>query len=115
MTNAVKHFKWTPRGKRRLHQTPDRTEVEACRPWLEQELTLVKPRLLVLLGATAVKSQLGSKVRVTQVRGRPVESDLADFVVPTVHPSSILRVPPERRREAEGAFIADLRAAASLL
>jgi len=71
VTNAVKHFKWTPRGKRRLHQTPDRTEVQACRPWLDEELALVKPRLLVLLGATAVKSQLGSTVKVTQVRGRP--------------------------------------------
>ncbi len=81
VTNAVKHFKWKPRGKRRLHQTPDRAEVAACRPWLERELALVQPRLLVLLGATAAKAELGPGFRVTVDRGRPMSSLLVEHVV----------------------------------
>src|ERR687896_269194 len=87
MTNAVKHFKWQARGKRRIHQKPNWTEMTACRPWLEAELAVVKPRVLVLLGATAAQSLLGRQFRVTQQRGQLLESDLAEAVVATVHPS----------------------------
>ncbi|MDQ6698077.1 MAG: UdgX family uracil-DNA binding protein [Actinomycetota bacterium] len=114
VTNAVKHFKWTPRGKRRLHQKPERAEIVACRPWLDAELRLVQPRLLVLLGATAAQGIFGSKFRVTASRGVPQDSDLAEFVVATIHPSAILRA--EERRDAEmAAFTRDLASAWSLL
>jgi uracil-DNA glycosylase family protein len=114
LTNAVKHFKWKPRGKRRLHQKPERAEVQACRPWLDAEVRLVRPRLLVLLGATAAQGLFGTKFRVTASRGIPQESDLAEFVVATIHPSAILRA--EERRDAEmAAFVADLTSAHSLL
>ncbi|HYY77273.1 MAG TPA: UdgX family uracil-DNA binding protein, partial [Gaiellaceae bacterium] len=91
VTNAVKHFKWQPRGKRRIHQKPNAAELAACRPWLDAEVAVVKPKVVVALGATAAQSLLGRQFRVTKQRGVPVESDLAPHVVATVHPSSILR------------------------
>jgi DNA polymerase len=116
VTNAVKHFKWEARGKRRIHQKPNAAETAACRPWLDAELEIVAPSVLVALGATAAQALLGRGFRVTQQRGVPVESDLAPNVVATVHPSSILRAPDEAARtEAYAAFVADLRAAARLL
>jgi uracil-DNA glycosylase family protein len=115
VTNAVKHFKWQARGKRRIHQKPNWTEMTACRPWLEAELAVVKPRVLVLLGATAAQTLLGRQFRVTQFRGRLVESDLAEAVTATIHPSAILRGEPERRQEEFAAFVDDLRFVAGLL
>jgi len=116
VTNAVKHFKWEPRGKRRIHQKPNWTEMTACRPWLEAELAVVKPDVLVCLGATAAQSLLGRQFRVTKMRGVPVESDLAPSVVATVHPSSILRAPDEgARQEAMQDFVRDLKAVAKLI
>jgi uracil-DNA glycosylase family protein len=116
VTNAVKHFKWKAgRGKRRLHQRPDAAEVRACRPWLEAELEVVRPELLVLLGATAAQSLLGPSFRVTRERGRLLDSDLAPLVTATVHPSSILRGEPEEREEAMAALVSDLRGAARAL
>jgi uracil-DNA glycosylase len=115
VTNAVKHFKWEARGKRRIHQKPNAAETAACRPWLDAELEVVSPRVLVALGATAAQALLGRDFRVTKQRGVPVESDLAPNVLATVHPSSILRAPDEAaREEAYDAFVADLRAAAKL-
>jgi uracil-DNA glycosylase len=116
VTNAVKHFKWTPRGKRRIHQKPNAEEIAACRPWLDAELAVVKPDVLVALGATAAQALLGRGFRVTRERGAPVDSDLAPNVVATVHPSSILRARDEaERREAYDAFVADLKVVAGLL
>jgi uracil-DNA glycosylase len=116
VTNAVKHFKWKARGKRRIHQKPNAAETAACRPWLDAELEVVSPSVLVALGATAAQALLGRGFRVTQQRGVPVESDLAPSVVATVHPSSILRAPDEAARtEAYAAFVVDLKAAARLL
>ena len=116
VTNAVKHFKWKARGKRRIHQKPNAAEVAACRQWLDGELDAVAPQVLVALGATAAQALLGSSFRVTKQRGVPVESDLAPNVLATVHPSSILRAPDEpARREAYSAFVADLLAATKLL
>ena len=115
MTNAVKHFKWQARGKRRIHQKPTWTEVTACRPWLEAELAVVRPRVLVLLGATAAQSLLGRQFRVTQNRRRLVESDLAEAVTATIHPSAILRGEPEQRETEFAAFVEDLRFVARLL
>jgi uracil-DNA glycosylase family protein len=115
VTNAVKHFKWQARGKRRIHQKPNWTEMTACRPWLEAELAVVKPRVLVLLGATAAQSLLGREFRVTQHRGELVETDLADAVTATIHPSAILRGEPEQRERELAAFVDDLRFVASLL
>jgi DNA polymerase len=110
VTNVVKHFKWEARGKRRIHKKPNASEIRACRPWLDNELKVVKPRFLVCLGATAAQALLGAKFRVTQERGRFVESDLAEFVTATVHPSSILRAPDdESRREEFDGMVADLR------
>jgi len=109
VTNVVKHFKFEERGKRRLHKTPKRFEIEACRPWLDEELRVVKPEALVLLGATAAKGILGSSFRVTKERGRPLESDLAPLVLATIHPSAILRAPDDEARQAErAAFARDL-------
>jgi uracil-DNA glycosylase len=109
VTNAVKHFKWKPAGKRRLHQTPRADEIEACRPWVEAELGAVKPRALVCMGATAAKALLGSKVKVTKDRGTLIESDLAPLVGVTVHPSAILRVrDAEERNAAREELAADL-------
>jgi uracil-DNA glycosylase len=116
VTNAVKHFKWEPRGKRRIHQKPNWAEMTACRPWLEAELAVVQPDVLVCLGATAAQSLLGRQFRVTKTRGVPVESDLAPSVVATVHPSSILRAPDEgARQEAMQDFVRDLKAVAKLI
>jgi uracil-DNA glycosylase family protein len=113
VTNVVKHFKWQPRGKRRIHQKPNAAEVAACRPWLEAELSLLKPKVLVCLGATAAQALLGRQFRVSQSRGVPVESDLAPVVMATVHPSAILR---SDDREAEMAlFVEDLRHVAEAL
>ena len=113
VTNAVKHFKWQPRGKRRIHQKPNWTEMTACRPWLEAELEVVKPRVLVALGATAAQSLLGRQFRVTKQRGEPVDSPLAEYVLATIHPSAILRADD---REAEYAgFVDDLRKVSALL
>jgi DNA polymerase len=114
ITNVVKHFRFRARGKRRIHQRPDREHVEACRPWLDAELALVKPAVLVCLGAVAAQGLLGSKVRVTRDRGVPIESELADWVTVTVHPSSILRA-GEQRHEAYEAFVHDLREVAKML
>jgi uracil-DNA glycosylase len=115
VTNAVKHFKWQARGKRRIHQKPNATEVAACRPWLEAELTVVKPRVLVLLGATAAQALLGRQFRVTQHRGELLESELAESVTATVHPSSILRGEPEEREASLAAFVDELKVVAALL
>jgi DNA polymerase len=108
VTNVVKHFKWEPRGTRRIHQKPSWGEVAACRPWLEAELELVRPTALVLLGATAAQGLLGRDFRVTRQRGEPLDSALAPLVVATVHPSSILRAPDERRQAERAAFVPDL-------
>jgi DNA polymerase len=112
VTNTVKHFKWEPRGKRRIHQKPNSREIAACRPWLEAELRLVRPKLLICLGATAAQSILGPSFRVTRERGKVFRSELAPRVLATVHPSSLLRQPDEESRKREYAqFVADLRAA----
>lgn len=116
VTNAVKHFKHEPRGKRRLHKTPDAGEVEACRWWLDAERDLVKPRLIVTLGATAALGVLGHKIAVTRDRGRPIRLEDGTPVLPTVHPSYLLRLPDEATRTAERIrFIDDLRAARAML
>ena len=112
VTNVVKHFKWQARGKRRIHQKPNWSEIAACRPWLEAELAVVEPRVLVCLGATAAQALLGRQFRVTRERGRPVESDLAAHVIATVHPSSILRSDPETREQEYAAFVEDLKVVA---
>jgi uracil-DNA glycosylase family protein len=116
LTNVVKHFKFEERGRRRIHQTPKRFEVEACTPWLRAELEVVRPEALVLLGATAAKALFGSSFRVTQHRGEPLDSDLAPLVTATIHPSAILRAPDDRSRQEERqAFAEDLRIAARVL
>jgi uracil-DNA glycosylase len=115
LTNAVKHFKWQARGKRRIHQKPNWTEMTACRPWLEAELAVIRPRVLVLLGATAAQSLLGREFRVTQHRGELLASDLAPVVTATVHPSSILRGEPAQREASFNAFVDDLTVVAGLL
>jgi DNA polymerase len=116
VTNVVKHFKWEPRGKRRIHAKPNAVEIAACVPWLETELELIKPRLLICLGATAAQALLGRRFRVTVDRGKFVESPLAPFVMATVHPSSILRAPDDATRRAEMArFVEDLRHAREVL
>ena len=115
VTNAVKHFKWQARGKRRIHQKPNWAEMTACRPWLEAELDAVRPRVLVLLGATAAQTLLGREFRVTQHRGELLDSDLAEAVTATVHPSSILRGEPSERDANFAAFVDDLRVVADLL
>jgi uracil-DNA glycosylase family protein len=114
VTNVVKHFKWEPRGKRRIHAKPNSAEIAACRPWLETEIALVKPRVLVCLGATAAQALLGKTFKVSRQRGEFVQSPLAPVVTATIHPSSILRAPDdETRREEMRRFIADLRKAAA--
>jgi DNA polymerase len=116
LTNAVKHFKWTPRGKRRIHQKPNREEVRACKPWLDTEVELVSPHVLVLLGATAAQTVMGPSFRVTAERGKLLDSSLAPAVIATVHPSSILRAStPDDRRVAMAAFVSDLRVAAAVM
>jgi uracil-DNA glycosylase family protein len=112
VTNAVKHFKWEPRGKRRIHKKPNSREIAACRPWLEAEVRLVKPQLVVCLGSTAGQAFFGSSFRVTREHGKVLSSKLAPKVVTTVHPSSLLRQPDEESREREyDRFVIDLRAA----
>jgi uracil-DNA glycosylase family protein len=114
VTNTVKHFKWEPRGKRRIHQKPSARDIAACRPWLEAELRVVRPDVLVCLGSTAAQSIFGPAFRVTRERGQVLESELAPRVVATVHPSSILRQRDDESRHREYAlFVADLRAAHS--
>ena len=115
VTNAVKHFKWRPRGKRRLHEKPNAGEVAACRHWLELELRLVRPDLVVALGATAAQALLGPKFRVTAERGRVRASPLAPRVIATVHPSAILRADDDDRAREMSAFVRDLRAAKKLM
>jgi DNA polymerase len=112
VTNAVKHFKWEPRGKRRIHQKPNSREIAACRPWVEAELGIVKPKLVVAMGATAAQTIFGPSFRVTRERGKVLSSKLAPRVLATVHPSSLLRQPDEASREREYKhFVSDLRAA----
>lgn len=117
VTNAVKHFKWRARGKRRIHDKPNAAEIAACRPWLDGELALVAPRVLVPLGATAAQALLGRSFRVTQRRGEPIQgTGLAEYVVATVHPSSILRAPDdEARRRGRLELVADLEVVGELL
>lgn len=116
VTNAVKHFKWEPRGKRRIHEKPDAQEIAACRPWLDAELAAVKPEVLICLGATAAQALLGRQVRVTKVHGQPLPTPLARWALATVHPSSILRAPDEAaRRAAYEGFVRDLAVARELL
>ena len=118
VTNAVKHFRFTERGKRRIHQTPELAHITACRPWLVAELRAVAPEVVVVLGATAAKSLLGNQFRVTQHRGEVLRLESAAGTrrfVPTVHPSSVLRAPEDQRDDAFGALVADLRVVAGLL
>jgi uracil-DNA glycosylase len=115
ITNAVKHFKWKPQGKRRLHQKPNAAEINACRPWLDAEIGVVKPRVLVLLGATAAQALLGRDFRVSVDRGKFIERPGLPLMMATVHPSSILRAPDDETRELERrAFIQDLKRLAQL-
>ena len=110
VTNAVKHFKWEPQGKRRKHKKPSATEIAACRPWLEAEIAVVKPRVIICLGATAAQAAFGKAVRLNELRGRPWSTSIAPIVFVTVHPSAVLRHPDpvEREREYRG-FVEDLR------
>ena len=114
VTNSVKHFKWEPRGKRRIHQKPNAREIAACLPWLDAEIDLIRPRVIGLLGATAAQALLGSNFRVTQMRGKWIDSPLAPHVIATVHPSSILRAPSETRETQTSRFIEDLKHIADL-
>jgi uracil-DNA glycosylase len=115
VTNAVKHFKWEPRGKRRIHKKPSAREIDACRPWLDAEIADVKPSVIVCLGATAAQALLGRAFRVTQHRGKFIDSPVAPHVMATVHPSSILRAPDEQtRHEQEKQFVRDMAQIAKL-
>ena len=115
VTNVVKHFKWEPRGKRRIHKKPNLEEITACRPWLDAEIAVVKPQVIVCLGATAAQALLGKEFRVSKERGRFIDSPLAPYVTATVHPSSILRGSPDSRAAEFSAFVADLATVAPLL
>ena len=116
VTNVVKHFKWEPRGKRRIHKKPNGAEITACRPWLEAEIRVVKPRAIICLGATAAQAVISPKFKVSLQRAKFVESPLAEFVTATVHPSSILRAPTDEARRLETQeFIDDLRKIAQAL
>jgi len=115
VTNVVKHFKWQARGKRRIHQKPNWSEIAACRPWLEAELDVIEPRVLVCLGATAAQALLGRDFRVSRQRGELVESELAENVIATVHPSSILRADDETRELEYRELVRDLEKVASLI
>jgi DNA polymerase len=116
VTNVVKHFKWEPRGKRRIHKKPNAQEIAACRPWLQAEIDLVKPKVIVALGATAAQSLLGAQFRVTKQRGQFIESTLAPYVMATVHPSSILRAPDDETRRLEHRrFVDDLKKLARVI
>ena len=115
-TNVVKHFKWGPRGKRRIHQKPSKGEVEACRPWLDAELDRVRPDVVAVLGATAAQALLGPSFRVTRSRGRVLEVEFAPAAVATVHPSSVLRAPDDAERaDAFAGLVADLRVVAGIV
>ena len=115
LTNAVKHFSWEPRGKRRIHKKPRASEIKACRPWLEAELRAVKPAVVVCLGATAAQTLFGARFKLTQQRGQVMPSALAERVVATIHPSAVLRAPDsEGRRAAYESLVADLRVAAKV-
>jgi len=115
VTNVVKHFKWQARGKRRIHQKPNWSEIAACRPWLEAELEVIEPRVLVCLGATAAQALLGRDFRVSRQRGELVESDLAENVIATVHPSSILRADDDTREPEFRELVRDLEVVARLI
>ena len=115
LTNAVKHFRYKLRGKRRIHQKPDRWQAAACLPWLEAEIKVVRPRALVCLGLVAGQALLGSQIRIGRDRGKPFESDLAELVTLTTHPSAILRKPDEERAQAMSQFVTDLTEVASWL
>jgi DNA polymerase len=116
VTNVVKHFKWEPRGKRRIHKKPNQLEINACRPWLDAEIDVVKPQVIVCLGATAAQALLGRSFKVTQNRGKFVKSALAPYVTATVHPSSLLRAPDDETRRAETRnFVEDLKKIAAVL
>ncbi len=115
ITNAVKHFRYKLRGKRRIHQKPDRWQVAACLPWLEAEIKVVQPAALVCLGATAAQQLLGSHIRIGKDRGRPIDSDLAELVTLTTHPSAILRTDDEDREAAMAQFVDDLKGVAQWL
>jgi len=116
VTNVVKHFKWEPRGKRRIHKKPNAVEINACRPWLEAEIALVKPQVIVALGATAAQALLGPKFLVTKQRGKFLESTLAPYIMATVHPSSILRAPDDETRQLEyRRFVDDLKKLARVI
>ena len=116
VTNVVKHFKYEERGKRRIHQTPRKGEIDACMPWLDTEIKLIRPAALVTLGATAAKALLGSSFRLTQHRGELLDSELADVVAATIHPSAIVRERDDEARHAEReAFVADLRMVAEAI
>ena len=116
VTNVVKHFKWEPRGKRRIHKKPNAVEINACRPWLEAEIALVKPQVIVALGATAAQALLGPKFRVTKQRGKFLESTLAPYIMATVHPSSILRAPDDETHRLEYRhFVNDLKKLARVM
>ena len=110
VTNVVKHFKWEPRGKRRIHKKPNGVEITACRPWLTAEIRVIQPRAIICLGSTAAQAIIGPKFRVSVQRGQFVDSPLAEYVTATVHPSSILRAPSDEARRIERArFVDDLR------
>jgi DNA polymerase len=116
VTNAVKHFKWEPHGKRRIHKKPNLAEIKACRPWLDEEIAALKPQVIVCLGATAAQALLGRTFRVTRQRGELMKSTLAPFVMATVHPSSILRTQDEKTRHSEmQRFIQDLKQVAKFI
>jgi len=116
LTNAVKHFKWEPRGKRRIHKKPRLSEMKACRPWLEAEVKVVKPAIVVCLGATAAQSVMGSQFKLMAERGQVLRSPLALKVIATIHPSAVLRAPDaEARRQAYAMLVADLTLVASTL
>jgi uracil-DNA glycosylase len=116
VTNAVKHFKWEPRGKRRIHKKPNQLEITACRPWLDAEIQVVKPEVVVCLGATAAQALLGKQFKVTQTRGELIRHELAPYILATVHPSSILRAQDDQSRHDEMAkFIDDLKQVAKAL
>lgn len=116
VTNVVKHFKWEPQGKRRLHKKPNAREIAACRPWLDAEIQVTTPKIIVCLGATAAQALLGKQFRVTKQRGELISSPLAPFVMATVHPSSILRAPDDAaRRQAREEFTADMKKVAKVI
>jgi uracil-DNA glycosylase family protein len=117
VTNAVKHFKWVPdgSGKRRIHKSPNAAEVRACHPWLEEEIAVVDPTVIVALGATAARALFGPTLRVTVQRGRTIRTPLAEAGFATVHPSAVLRAPSELRADAEKAFVSDLKKVAAYL